>query len=59
VSVHDDFFGLGGHSLLAARVRMRIQRDLRTSLPPQAVFENSVVADLAELIDQSVNGAAR
>jgi amino acid adenylation domain-containing protein len=53
VSVHDDFFGLGGHSLLAARVRMRIQRDLRTSLPPQAVFENSVVADLAELIDQS------
>jgi amino acid adenylation domain-containing protein len=51
VSVYDDFFGLGGHSLLAARGRMRIQRELRTSLPPQAVFENSVVAELAEVID--------
>jgi amino acid adenylation domain-containing protein len=53
ISVHDDFFGLGGHSLLAARGRMRIQRDLATSLPPQAVFENSVVADLAGVIDRN------
>jgi amino acid adenylation domain-containing protein len=51
ISVHDDFFGLGGHSLLAARARTRIQRDLGASLPPQAVFENSVVEDLAGLID--------
>jgi len=53
ISVHDDFFGLGGHSLLAARGRMRIQRDLRVSLPPQALFENSVVKDLAGVIDQA------
>ncbi|GIF62812.1 hypothetical protein Ais01nite_08470 [Asanoa ishikariensis] len=53
ISVHDDFFGLGGHSLLAARSRMRIQRDLGASLAPQAVFENSVVEDLAGVIDQS------
>ncbi|WP_433389507.1 non-ribosomal peptide synthetase [Micromonospora sp. KLBMP9576] len=53
ISVHDDFFGLGGHSLLAARGRMRIQRDLGASLPPQAVFENSVVEDLAGVIDRS------
>ncbi|HEV2087558.1 MAG TPA: non-ribosomal peptide synthetase [Cryptosporangiaceae bacterium] len=52
ISVHDDFFGLGGHSLLAARGRMRIQRDLGASLPPQAVFENSVVEDLAGVIDR-------
>jgi amino acid adenylation domain-containing protein len=53
VSVHDDFFGLGGHSLLAARGRMRIQRDLRVSLPPQALFEHSVVKDLATMIDRA------
>jgi amino acid adenylation domain-containing protein len=53
ISVQDDFFGLGGHSLLAARGRMRIQRDLGTGIPPQAVFENSVVKDLAEVIDRS------
>jgi amino acid adenylation domain-containing protein len=53
VSVSDDFFGLGGHSLLAARGRMRIQRDLQTNLPPQALFENSVVKDLADVIDRT------
>ena len=53
IGVHDDFFGLGGHSLLAARGRMRIRRDLGASLAPQAVFENSVVRDLAEVIDQT------
>jgi amino acid adenylation domain-containing protein len=53
IGVRDDFFALGGHSLLAARGRMRIQRDLQISLPPQAMFENSVVEDLAELIDQA------
>lgn len=59
VSVHDDFFSLGGHSLLAARGRMRIQRELEISLAPQAVFENSVVADLAGVIDAARVGAAR
>jgi amino acid adenylation domain-containing protein len=53
ISVRDDFFGLGGHSLLAARGRMRIQRDLGTGIPPQAVFENSVVKDLAKVIDRA------
>jgi acyl-coenzyme A synthetase/AMP-(fatty) acid ligase len=53
IGVHDDFFGLGGHSLLAARGRMRIQRDLQIKLPPQVVFENSVVDDLARVIDGS------
>lgn len=59
ISVHDDFFGLGGHSLLAARGRMRIQRDLQISLPPQALFENSVVKDLAEVIDRAKPATAR
>jgi hypothetical protein len=59
VSVHDGFFSLGGHSLLAARGRMRIQRELEISLAPQAVFENSVVADLAGVIDEARVGAAK
>jgi len=54
ISVHDDFFGLGGHSLLAARGRMRIRRDLRADLPPEVVFENSVVEDLASVIDAAM-----
>jgi amino acid adenylation domain-containing protein len=57
IGVHDDFFALGGHSLLAARGRMRIQRDLEIALPPQAVFENSVVEDLAEVIDRARSAA--
>ncbi|WP_196452921.1 non-ribosomal peptide synthetase [Planomonospora sp. ID82291] len=52
IGVRDDFFGLGGHSLLAARGRMCIRRDLQTDLPPEVVFENSVVEDLAKAIDQ-------
>jgi hypothetical protein len=32
---------------------MRIQRDLGASLAPQAVFENSVVKDLAGVIDRN------
>ncbi|MBR8640621.1 non-ribosomal peptide synthetase [Streptomyces tuirus] len=59
IGVRDDFFRLGGHSLLAARGRTRIRRDLRTSLAPEAVFENSVVADLAKVIDQSGPGSDR
>jgi amino acid adenylation domain-containing protein len=50
VGVRDDFFTLGGHSLLAVRARRVIQRDLGVALEPEALFQCSVVADLADLI---------
>lgn len=53
LGIDDDFFGLGGHSLLAARGRMRIQRELGITLPPQALFENPVVRELAALVERA------
>ncbi|MFC7827873.1 amino acid adenylation domain-containing protein [Streptomyces sp. NPDC057375] len=52
IGVHDDFFALGGHSLLAVRARLTIQRDLRVSLKPEALFEDSVLEDLARVINE-------
>ncbi|UWZ39128.1 non-ribosomal peptide synthetase [Dactylosporangium roseum] len=50
VGARDDFFTLGGHSLLAVRARRIIQRDLGVPLAPEALFQCSVVADLADHI---------
>jgi len=55
ISVTDDFLRLGGHSMLAFRVRRRIERDHAVKLPVQDMLENTVLADLAVLMD----GAAR
>jgi amino acid adenylation domain-containing protein len=54
ISVTDDFLRLGGHSMLAFRVRRRIERDFAVKLPVQAVLENTVLADLAVLMDGQV-----
>jgi len=51
VGCADDFFALGGHSLVAVRARMSIQQDLGVALEPQVIFENSVLSDLANLVD--------
>jgi acyl-coenzyme A synthetase/AMP-(fatty) acid ligase len=47
VGATDDFFALGGHSLLAVRSRAAIQQNLGVALAPEAVFEFSVLEDLA------------
>jgi amino acid adenylation domain-containing protein len=52
----DDFFALGGHSLLAVRARMSIQQDLGVAVEPQVIFENSVLTDLAQLVDTAREG---
>lgn len=53
ISVLDDFFSLGGHSLLAYRVHTYIKRDLGVELDFQLVFENSVLQDLAKVIEKA------
>jgi amino acid adenylation domain-containing protein len=53
ISVLDDFFSLGGHSLLEVKVWSAVQRDLGVALDFQLLFENSVLQDLAQLIEQA------
>jgi hypothetical protein len=57
VGVRDDFFVLGGHSLLAVRVRSLLRKELGVTLKPRAVFESSVLEELAELVDRTREGA--
>jgi amino acid adenylation domain-containing protein len=52
VGAEDDFFALGGHSMLAVRLRMAIERDLGVSVPPESLFENSILSDQARLLDE-------
>ncbi|MER5704054.1 non-ribosomal peptide synthetase [Micromonospora sp. NPDC002296] len=54
VGRNENFFALGGHSLQAFQMHRRISRDLGVKLPFQAMLSNTVLADLAALIDQSV-----
>jgi amino acid adenylation domain-containing protein len=56
VGVNDDFFVLGGHSLLAVRVRSLVRKELKVTLQPRAVFESSVLGELAELVDRTREG---
>ncbi|MFC3895359.1 amino acid adenylation domain-containing protein [Lentzea rhizosphaerae] len=56
VGVNDDFFVLGGHSLLAVRVRSLVRKELGVTLRPRAVFESSVLGELAELVDRTREG---
>jgi acyl carrier protein len=47
VDVDDDFFALGGHSLAATALTDRIRDEIGVEVPLLAVFENSVVGELA------------
>jgi amino acid adenylation domain-containing protein len=48
----DQFFELGGHSLLATRVAARVRQVFGVELPLRAVFERSVLRELAAEIDR-------
>lgn len=52
IDISNDFFALGGHSLAATQVVARLQNIFNLSLPPNTVFENPTVAQLAEYIGQ-------
>jgi amino acid adenylation domain-containing protein len=48
--VEDDFFHLGGHSLLAMQVIIRLNEELKISLPVKDIFEAPTIRGLAEKI---------
>ena len=51
VGLRDDFFELGGHSLIALQVVSETERTLGRSIPLSAIFEASVLEDLAAVVD--------
>ncbi|MBY0461909.1 MAG: amino acid adenylation domain-containing protein, partial [Alphaproteobacteria bacterium] len=53
ISRTDDFFRLGGHSLLATQMVSRLREVLKREVPLKAVFEHSVLLELAQYLEQS------
>jgi surfactin family lipopeptide synthetase A len=45
--INQDFFELGGHSLLAAKLLLRIERELHTSLSLAFIFQSPTIAQMA------------
>ena len=58
IGVHDDFFELGGHSLMATQLLARIQERFQISFSIREIFESPTVAELGELIQALLWGAA-
>jgi amino acid adenylation domain-containing protein len=52
VSRRDSFFSLGGHSLLATRLVSLVQQRLERSLSLQSVFEQPVLKELSNILDE-------
>ncbi|MBP5974298.1 amino acid adenylation domain-containing protein [Brasilonema sp. CT11] len=52
----DNFFELGGHSLLATQLVVRIRDSFGVELPVRKVFEQSVLSELATVIDKAASG---
>ncbi|MBW4592863.1 MAG: amino acid adenylation domain-containing protein [Brasilonema angustatum HA4187-MV1] len=52
----DNFFELGGHSLLATQLVVRIRDSFGVELPVRKVFEQSVLSELATVIDKAAFG---
>ncbi|MBS1241746.1 MAG: amino acid adenylation domain protein, partial [Gemmatimonadetes bacterium] len=52
--VHDNFFQSGGDSLKAAQVLSRLASAFPVELPPQSLFQNPTVAELAELMTRQM-----
>ncbi|HEX9939796.1 MAG TPA: amino acid adenylation domain-containing protein, partial [Longimicrobium sp.] len=52
VGTEESFFELGGHSLLATRVASRVRGVFGVELPLRAIFERSVLSELADEIER-------
>ena len=52
IGANEDFFALGGHSLQAFRAYRRIGRDLGVTLQFPTLLDNTVLRDLAAVIDR-------
>ncbi|HYH78313.1 MAG TPA: amino acid adenylation domain-containing protein, partial [Longimicrobium sp.] len=52
VGAEDSFFEVGGHSLVATRVAARVRTVFGVDLPLRAVFERSVLCELAAEIER-------
>ena len=55
IGVRDDFFEFGGHSLLAVRLMAKIQEKFGQNIPLAALFQNSTIERLAELLQQQTD----
>ncbi len=51
VGVHEDFFALGGDSLRAVQIVLRLNEELETEIPINALFETRTIYGLAALLD--------
>ncbi|HEY0532500.1 MAG TPA: amino acid adenylation domain-containing protein [Actinoplanes sp.] len=51
VGVHEDFFALGGDSLLAVQIVLRLNEELQTEIPINALFAARTVYGLAAVLD--------
>jgi amino acid adenylation domain-containing protein len=54
IGMLDDFFSLGGHSLLAVKARTAIEQSLGVKLEFELLFENSILQDLARVVEQAL-----
>lgn len=59
VGLDDDFFELGGHSLLATQLLARLREKLEVDLPVPALFANSTIAKLGQVVVQATGASAR
>ncbi|UII23762.1 non-ribosomal peptide synthetase [Fulvivirga ligni] len=53
ISMNDNFLAIGGHSIKAMQLISRIQKKMSVKLKLSDVFENPVLADLAEVITKA------
>lgn len=56
IGVTDDFFDLGATSIVAAQLFTEIEKGLGADLPIVPIFQAPTIEQLAQLVDQGVNG---